>query len=317
MVIKPIDTVDILMATYNGEKYLLDMLDSIEKQTYESWTLIVRDDNSSDNTVKILEKFQSKYPDKVKLYVNSPATGCARDNFLKLFNDAKSDYIMCCDQDDYWLSNKIEVTLQKMKSIEKKDAKIPALVHTDLYVVDQGLNMVNNSFFKFTILPKKLNGLQDLLIQNTITGCTMMINAALKKLLCKEFNKDNIIMHDWIAGMLAISFGKIGFVDQATIKYRQHGGNVVGAKDSKSISYIIQQVKKGKHHTQKLIYDTTIQAKEFLAVYGDCLNVEDRKMLDDYSHLYDYGKVKRIRIYNKYKIKKYGLVRRLGQYIWG
>jgi hypothetical protein len=120
-------------------------------------------------------------------------------------SDAK--YFMFCDQDDVWNQDKVELTLQKMYEMEKLYKNTPILVHTDLEVVDENLHTINPSFMKLQNLDEKKNRLNNLLIQNTITGCTVMINRDLAK-LCLPMSS-NAIVHDWWVGLVAGYFGKI------------------------------------------------------------------------------------------------------------
>ena len=110
----------ILLATYNGEKYLKEQLDSLFEQTNQHWTLWIHDDNSKDNTVNIIKKYKSKYPDQIEFLDDDISTGGAKENFTYLLDNINDDYdyIMFCDQDDVWLEDKIEITLKKMLEIE-------------------------------------------------------------------------------------------------------------------------------------------------------------------------------------------------------
>ena len=119
-------TVLILLAAYNGQKYIGEMVDSIICQDYTDWHLILSDDSSSDSTFSILEDYANKYPEKITHYKSGKKFGNAQDHFmhlLSLHNDAP--YIMFCDQDDVWHKDKISKTLAKMKEIEIEET--PAL----------------------------------------------------------------------------------------------------------------------------------------------------------------------------------------------
>ena len=113
----------ILLATYNGEKYLKEQLDSLFEQTNQHWTLWIHDDNSKDNTISIIKEYQSKYPNKIKFLDDNISTGGAKENFTYLLENIDDDYehIMFCDQDDVWLEDKIDITLKKMLEIEKEN----------------------------------------------------------------------------------------------------------------------------------------------------------------------------------------------------
>ena len=219
--------VEILLATYNGAQYLREQLESIVNQDYEDWVVRVCDDASTDDTYDILKEYQEEYPDKFILEKNEQGFGSAKKNFMNLIKNSTGDYVMCCDQDDVWLSNKISLTLQKMK--ESEQGEMPVLVHTDLKVVDANLNVLSESFFEHSNFRKEFE-LNEILIQNFVTGCTMMLNRPMVTLMSRVETYDKILMHDWVASILATSVGKVTFVDTPTMLYRQHAVNSVGAK---------------------------------------------------------------------------------------
>ena len=124
--------VAILMATYNGAQYLPVQLDSILNQDFEDWQLLISDDGSTDGTLNILADYQKRYPEKIRILEKEIPTGSAKKNFMFLTRQADDfPYVMYCDQDDFWRSEKVRVTLKKMKETESGNTAIPCLVHTD------------------------------------------------------------------------------------------------------------------------------------------------------------------------------------------
>ena len=111
--------IDILLATYNGEKYLAQQLDSILNQSYQDFIIRIHDDNSIDGTIDIIKKYQMRYPEKIKYLDDNISTGSAKNNFEYLLNKSDAQYIMFSDQDDIWLQNKIELSIEKIINIEK------------------------------------------------------------------------------------------------------------------------------------------------------------------------------------------------------
>ena len=182
------------MATYNGSKYISEQFDSLLKQTYSNWKIIVHDDNSQDNTVEIIKIYEKKHPNKIKLIDDNINPGGAKENFSYLLGkiDENYHYLMFCDQDDVWLEDKIELTLGEMKAVEKNKKDIPILVHTDLKVVDYKLNTIYESMFKSQKLDYRIgDNLQHIAIENVVTGCTIMINKirnAIFKLQIKNYS---------------------------------------------------------------------------------------------------------------------------------
>lgn len=220
--------IDILLATYNGEEYLADQLDSILSQTNESWRLIIHDDGSTDNTIGIVKNYQQCFPDKIDFIEDKIITGSAKQNFLHLMSLSEASYVMFCDQDDVWLKDKVQLSLDAMKQAELKNSNLPIVVHSDLTIVDCQKKIVADSMFKYQGLEKENNSLLDLLAKNNVTGCTMMIN----RLACNASLpvSSKAIMHDWwIASRVMGAGGKIYFIDEPTILYRQHDNNCVGA----------------------------------------------------------------------------------------
>ena len=222
-------TINVILATYNGEKYLRVLLDSLFSQTNQSFNLLVRDDNSKDKTIDIIEEYQNAHPNRIKLIQDNLGNLGSSKSFMNLLEYTNSEYIMFCDQDDVWLPKKIEVSLQKIQELENKYTKdIPLSVFTDLQVVDEKLNLIEPSIWKYQKLyPNIAQNWKKLLAQNVITGCTMIINNKSKE-FCLPFALDMMIHDQWV-GVNISKYGKIDFLEESTLLYRQHSKNVEGA----------------------------------------------------------------------------------------
>lgn len=306
--------IDILMATYNGEAYVEEQINSIINQTYTQWKLYIRDDGSKDNTISILEEYANKYSDKIILVKDGKRGLGAKGNFGELIKYSNSEYCMFCDQDDFWLSTKIEDSINKMLEIEKeKGTNFPILVHTDLKVVDSKLDIIDESFWSYQNLDKNKTDLRSLLVQNNITGCTMLMNKALMD-LCQN-TPENCIMHDWWIGLVASAFGGVYTVDKQTMLYRQHGKNEVGAHEYNSIGFIKNKLS-NLEKINKSIDDTIIQAKAFYNEFKDKLSDDDRHVVYNYSVLRDKNFIQRKKSIVKNKFYKSGLVRNIGYMIF-
>tara|TARA_R110001583_G_scaffold118774_1_gene270238 strand:+ start:5208 stop:6035 length:828 start_codon:yes stop_codon:yes gene_type:complete len=229
--------IQILLATFNGAKYLEVQLDSLLAQTYNSWTLLVHDDGSEDQTFDILKAYQRKYPDIIEILEDGLIFGNARDNFTHLITNATSEYVMFCDQDDVWLPEKIEKTVAKMQVLERLYAGLPIVVHTDLVVVDESLHSIAPSMFEYQGLDKSINSLLQILAKNSVTGCTMMVNQQAIAVSLPILS--SAVMHDWwIAANVIKQQGVVEFIDEPLIRYRQHSSNSVGAKKQSIFTFV-------------------------------------------------------------------------------
>lgn len=297
------------MAVYNGERYVREQVESIFSQTHEDWNLIIQDDCSTDNTLALLAPFAREYPERIILKQRSENSGAAQRNFFSMLPYAQHRYVMFCDHDDVWLPDKVERTLNAMRHLEQGGADRPLLVHTDLTVVDGELHPLASSMVRQQNLNPNAN-FKQLLVQNAVTGCTMMVNRQLLDMV--EGFPQRAIMHDWWFALIAAAFGEIGYLDEPTIFYRQHGGNQVGAKDVSSLQYNVERLK-DQTGARKVLYETCAQADEFLQSFGDQLNQETRELLAAYGNLPQRSKIGRIWILCRYGLWKSGLARKLGQ----
>lgn len=305
------DKVEILLATYNGECYIRQQLESILNQDYENWIVRACDDASTDHTYAILMEYKGRFPDKFIIEKNQTGFGSAKLNFKHLIAQSSCDYVMCCDQDDIWLPNKISLTLQEMKRNEKDG--IPVLVHTDLKVVDAKLNVLSDSFFAHSNYNKKPQ-YKDLLIQNHVTGCTMMMNRALVDLVNLQEDYDDILMHDWLAAIVAAGLGKVAFVDCPTMLYRQHAVNSVGAKKY-GLALLISKLK--NRSIKKSLVAATLQASQIAKTYQYRLDEQLYQLTHQYSQIFKKNKIQRIQFYFSNKVWKKGLPRQIWQLILG
>ena len=294
----------ILLSTYNGEKYLKEQLDSLFSQNYKDFKLIVRDDGSTDRTKEILNSYD------IELLSSCENLGVKKsfETLLEYaYENSDAKYFMFCDQDDVWNEDKIEKTLNQMNEMEKLYKNTPILVHTDLEVVDENLHTINPSFMKLQNLNEKKNRLNNLLIQNTITGCTVMINRDLAK-LCLPMSS-NAIVHDWWVGLVASYFGKIGYVDDSTIKYRQHTSNTIGAKGF-DIGFVLKSISK-----KVSLGGNISQSKGFFQQFKNELDEDTIEMLQEFISLEQKTWWQKRAILLKYKLFKQGFIRNTGLFL--
>lgn len=315
--------IEILLATYNGSEYLEEQINSLLSQTYADWHLTVRDDGSTDGTMDVLNEYQGMYPEKITILEDREPSRKACFNFLRLVKEVKQnhkgDYYMFCDQDDVWEPDKIEQTVKLMTKMTTKYGKeTPILIHSDLFVVNEDLELVSPSFMRYTHVSEYKN-LCDLLLMNSIVGCTVMINRSLLEMFSRVEESKDIHMHDHLLGLMAATFGKIGYVRSSTVKYRQHSGNSMGAADAGSIKYKISRFFNGSKAYKEDVMLTYRQVALMLSTFeNESEQLDDKisRLLYGYAGLAEATKLERIYFYLKYKILKRGLTRGLFQFLW-
>ena len=219
------EKINILMATYNGRRYVAKQVESILNQTYKDFRLIISDDGSTDSTVKILQEYEEK-DFRVEVYSLQQNQGVV-SNFEFLIGKVRSELFMFADQDDIWEPDKIEKTLKKMEE-DNLD-----LVYTDLEVVDSKLKQISPSYWTLKGLDyriKKYNNFESLYLNNFITGCTMLVKSKWINEFMPLPKNSKYVLHDYWISLVISQSGKIGYVDEPTIKYRQHNNNKIGSK---------------------------------------------------------------------------------------
>lgn len=309
--------VAILMATYNGDKYLTEQIDSILNQSYKNWELFISDDGSTDGTFSIINNYCNKYPEKIKNITNIRNTKSACENFLYLLSYIKKnflnsfDFFMLCDQDDIWKSNKVYISVQSLKSTK------PLLVHSDLTLVNKdNTKILNISYNKFNKINPNNHTLSKMLVQNNIVGCTMAWNKNLMNLLKFNINNNNIVMHDWYIAIVASCYCDIKFIPLSLINYRRHGDNVTYSDKIGSISYCFKKIFNTHHRdTPKSSLKKTVdQCKTILANYK--VSSDKKYLLKCYANIFNHNKLIRIYLIFKNHFYQQTLLRTIGEIIF-
>ena len=268
--------IDILMATYSGERYVGEQIESIRAQTYKNWRLLVSDDCSSDGTLDVVRRYAEEDA-RIRIVSEDIRYGGARENFFALMRMTDANYIMFCDQDDFWLTEKIEKSLVAMRGLEDQyGADAPLLVFSDMKVVDCDLNLMHESFEECVHFDPMRLAFRQLLAQNVAAGCTMILNRKLLG-LCLYSDGVGAEMHDWWAMLLASAFGHIGFIDEPLSLYRQHGSNEVGANEYD----FIERAKNADQTIQNFVVAAD-QAIAFESAYGKQLDARRLRSLRSY-----------------------------------
>jgi glycosyltransferase involved in cell wall biosynthesis len=305
--------VDILLATYNGERFIERQLDSILPQIHSGCRLLVRDDGSSDKTVPILKRFAAQQPDRIVVLDDGCPRQGACQSFARLLRHSDADYVALCDQDDVWLPGRIDRPLERIQAVEKRHGTdMPVLAHTDLVVVDQNLRTISPSFWSYSNLDSSGGrGLNRLLVQNAVTGCASLMNRALVR-LASPIPNTAVPMHDWWLALVASAFGRIESIPEATVLYRQHPRNCLGATRY-DIRYVIRrawEVLFGGGVSRRLQVSQR-QARIFLRRFASQLNQRHRELLKDFLSLRSVSSVCRRRLMMKHHFFGYGRLRNL------
>lgn len=206
--------VQILLSAYNGESYLREQMDSLLRQTWSDLEILVRDDGSTDQTAAILQEYEKQY---VNVKVFSEENIGLTDSFFRLLEWSDADYVAFCDQDDVWMEQKVERAVKALERIQG-----PAMYCGNKMLVDAQLKELGPLDGE-GIRP----GFGNALIENIATGCTMLLNRELTKIM-KEHIPGKAILHDWWCYLVASYYGTVVYDSTPYIYYRQHGDNQVG-----------------------------------------------------------------------------------------
>ena len=220
------DRIEILLSTYNGDKYLDEFLTSLFDQDVSNWSLTVRDDGSSDATRMKLELWRKQFPAKVRLIDDADSTnlGFLR-SFSRLLAHSQARYVMFADQDDIWLPAKIRLTFNAMR---KREVEVgtdrPIVAHTDATVVDHRLCPIGRTAWKNQgPSPERRSIFPRVMIENVVLGCTAMLNRPLVEVVGAM--PAEAVYHDWWVAMVASAFGEMVAVPEPTLLWRRHDSN--------------------------------------------------------------------------------------------
>lgn len=307
------ERVDILLATYNSEIYLKELVKSLLEQSYSNIRIYISDDMSSDSTPEII-KAMSRCDPRITLLGCEKRFGSAKANFLNLLRYSSAKYTMFCDHDDVWYPNKVEDTLLCMKQLEEEGGtECPGLVYTDAVVVDKDLNVISSSHTEYGNMPhegKELT-LPRVLAHNPVVGCTAMINCPLRDLIVNyQINPDVIWMHDWAIAIIAAAVGTIRYLPKQTMMYRQTGKNSVGARASNHVDSGVV------FEADKRFRASFVQAEHIEEVYKGILPNNAINCIHQYAQIPAMGRVKRIITILTKGYRKRGFTRLLAEIVF-
>ncbi|MEE3705528.1 glycosyltransferase family 2 protein [Campylobacter porcelli] len=273
-------TIAVIMATYNGQKYISKQLDSILAQTYSNIVIYIRDDCSSDNTMDIISKYKQKYSHKFIINKNKQNLGFVK-NFELLLSEVDYDYIAISDQDDIWKPNKLEKELKAMMEIEKDNPNLAIMVHSDLEIIDSDENQICKSFFKkkgYSLSHSK--DLGQILGPCGVMGNTILMNKNLKN-IALPFSA-NIEFHDYYLAVINEIYGKRITLNEPLVQYRIHLDNTSNNN--------ILKLEKNKY--RGLPFLNTGKAMCLKSLNKDNINIEDLNIINfflDYLECKDYA----------------------------
>lgn len=241
----------ILLATYNGERFLREQIDSLYAQTFTDWTIYAHDDGSSDGSYDILAQYAATH-DNFKI-LDYPSQHSAKDNFLSMLTHVDADYYLFCDQDDVWKTDKIEKEMKHMADLELQMPERPIAVFSDLLVVDRELEVIEPSMWDtIGIRPELLTTFERGGVFEYVTGCTMMFNRKARK--CVICPAPKATMHDtWTVLCILRQGGIVSAVCEPLVYYRQHGDNTLGAsnRSRRQLIHKLRNISNIWHHDRK------------------------------------------------------------------
>ena len=278
----------ILLATRNGEKFIGTQLDSLIAQQHRREDIIeilISDDGSTDSTMERVREYQSRYPSMIRI-LPQRRSGSAAANFIRLAASSDGDLVFFCDQDDYWMPDKVQRMAEAFT-----DEDMPQLVYSDAYIADQDLKIIPCRDDRLQTRVRGSLTLEKLLVQNYIMGCTIAVNRPLVNGVCRD-EYPRMQMHDWWLAIYAASFGSIRHLPIKLMKYRQHGDNAVGARDLGSMSYIFSHLDMRRlRESCGMLID---QAAGFYGCYGDAMTPAVERVFRDFIDLRKSNKLRRI-----------------------
>lgn len=282
--------VQVLLSSYNGERFIAQQLDSILNQIYSNIHILVRDDGSTDSTKAIVHKYVKQYPGRIDILEGENVGVISSFMLLVEASDPEASYYCFCDQDDVWLTHKVNNAIQRINN-----KCYPVMLCTATQMTDAELNPLG-------IWPsewKRDLSFYNALFQNVAVGTTITINKAARDLIVlKQVNSRQLLMHDWWVYIVVSAFGEVIFDKEPSILYRQHENNVVGGNKS-----FLHKVKKKwqsylKHSNHKLLIN---QAQEMFDLYGEKMTEDKKEQLKMFLAPRDTF-VKRIRYVRKCKL---------------
>lgn len=298
--------IDILLPTCNGQRFIDEMLASVQRQTVADWRLLIRDDGSDDATREHLAAFAR---------VDSRASVAEGEHvgviagMDALLRASTAPYFMPADQDDIWRPDKIAVLLEAMRGLEERHGpERPLLVYSDAELIDSAGASLGTTFCRVLGVPDDWEKeIRSLLVMSPAPGCTMLGNAALRRAALPLPEANAIYMHDWWLLLCAATLGAIACVPAALVCYRQHSANALGARrrwPRTSFAARLAASRAAVRRTQR-------QAETLLKRHGAAMPRAYRNLCAAWAAMPALGRIERIRRTVKFGFAKPGALRRV------
>lgn len=300
--------ITVLMATYQGARYIREQLDSILAQTVADIRVLITDDHSTDGTDRIIKEYEEQYPERITCLHFDTSSGGAAANFGRLFRQISEGYVMLSDQDDIWFPYKAERLLTQIKKMEAEFcSNMPLLVHSDMQVADEKGRPIHASFFEYQHVVPERKRLNQLLVENNVTGAAVMVNAVMLPYL--QNIPADCSMHDWWLALVACCVGKIGWVEEPLYLYRQHGTNTLGAKTQLE-QYVsrVSREEQVRENYRKMFH----QADQLQKQLEPKLTAEQKQCLQAFLSLPQKSRIEKIRTIKKFRFYKSSWINTVG-----
>lgn len=305
--------VDILLSTYNGEKYIDELIESVLKQTYPYIRLLVRDDKSSDATLERIAEWKKRYPEKFVIIEDDKGNMGVTGSMFALLKNSISDYVIFCDQDDVWFQDKVRRLVRFMESKEQQYPDEPILVHCEAYTTDEQLHPVDSDKKRALTAyqsgkNKEQTSFANLLLSNPVQGASMLFNRALVQELSVLFDKkiNKTLIYDSVVSSVCSICGRIFFYPHPMMYYRQHGRNVVGAK--KRYLHKMNTYKEKEANELKTANYLLVNRTKCLLLnkhYKNKMSAGQKKILAHYMHApNDWPEFFKLKLHREFRIKQ-------------
>jgi len=272
--------ISIVMATYNGGRFLRKQLDSLACQELKADEIIVSDDHSSDQTLSILDEYK-----EILTYSKNPGKRGVISNFKNAASKAKTgNYMAFADQDDLWLSNKLSASMDML--LRSEDKSLPCMVYSDPIVVNNEDEVTAKSLWSILGFNKYQHKLETILFGNPAGGCTMLINPQLAKYISTI--PDDSYMHDAWLTLCAYTFGKAIVMNEQILKYRQHDHNVTFSNDYKKpsrLQRVFTEIKSALNGENNLFAEQFVFVKQFYMYFQDEIPADKKKIFESFLKL--------------------------------